>query len=121
VPDAFVLRNPDDDGYELRYGPDDHGGCWAELVSGTILIRYDSASAAYDIAEPVLGLLRFASQGGLVGGDEIVEALEWISGEPGLELFGPSRPPGWPGRDHRPPRRLRRAIEIIHNLGTARA
>jgi hypothetical protein len=112
VASEFVLHHPDDWRRVLRYGLDDHGCAWAELTSGSLLVRYEAACGGYDDEEPVRGLLTMASQWGFVGADEIIAARRWLRG---LD----DRPPEWPGRRRRAPRRLRSVLRIVENLERA--
>jgi hypothetical protein len=103
---VFRIRHPDDSRGMARYGHDEHGGYWAELTAGVVGVRYDMASADYDVAAPLLGLLGFLSKHGYVGADDVEVALAW----------GDGRHPRSLGHGRKAPRRLRRVLRVVQNL-----
>jgi hypothetical protein len=92
-------------GREARYGFDAERGCWAEAVHTGAVVSFDAIEAGFDCDWPMLAILYFMADWGLIDADSVNEAFELLTLAPVCR--GPLR------------RGVRRVLKIVSNLERA--
>jgi hypothetical protein len=101
----WILKHPNDPARTARYGHDLVRGYWAEVEDTGMTVTWDQNDAGFDDHEPVLSVLYFIAHWGFVDGDDVNEAVDWLSLAPSCRV--------------RPRRGVRRALRVISNLERA--
>src|ERR1017187_136706 len=84
------------------YGRGLERGVWAELTYNGAVLVHDRFAVDFDGHSPTLAILWFLAMFEFFSGDDVLDALAWLSG---ISQFGnfPAGPHGWPSRRRRPP------------------